>query len=83
MQITAAIARAPHATLSIENVDLEPPRADEVLVEVVATGICHTDPGMRDQAFPVPQPVVLGHEGSGIRHVGTGVTAVAPATRSS
>ena len=79
MQITAAIARAPHAALSIETVDVEPPRADEVLIEVVATGICHTDPAMRDQAFPVPQPVVLGHEGSGIvRQVGTGVTTVVP-----
>jgi aryl-alcohol dehydrogenase len=82
MQITAAIARAPHGALSIETVDVESPRADEVLVEVVATGICHTDAAMRDQAFPVPQPVVLGHEGSGlVRQVGTGVTSVSPGDR--
>jgi len=79
MKITAAIARAPRVPFSTEEIDLEEPRSDEVLVDVVATGICHTDPAMRDQAFPVPHPVVLGHEGSGIVvEVGSGVTAVAP-----
>jgi aryl-alcohol dehydrogenase len=82
MKIRAAVARAPHAPLTIEELNLEEPRADEVLVRVVATGICHTDPAMRDQAYPVPQPIVLGHEGSGIvMRVGAAVTKVAPGDR--
>lgn len=82
MKIQAAVARAPHAPLAIEELDLEDPRPDEVLVRVVATGICHTDPAMRDQAYPVPQPIVLGHEGSGIvMRVGSSVTKVAPGDR--
>ena len=82
MKIQAAVARAPHTALVIEELDLEDPRADEVLVRVVATGICHTDPAMRDQAYPVPQPIVLGHEGSGIVvRVGSSVTKVVPGDR--
>ncbi len=65
--------------MSFETLDLEEPRDDEILVRVVATGVCHTDIAMRDRTFPVPQPVVLGHEGAGIvERVGGGVSAVAP-----
>ncbi len=65
--------------MSFETLDLEEPRDDEILVRVVATGVCHTDIAMRDRTFPVPQPVVLGHEGAGIvERVGSGVSAVAP-----
>jgi len=79
MQITAAVARSPKAPLTIEQIDLEAPRLNEVLVRLVATGVCHTDIAMRDQAYPVPQPIVLGHEGSGIVvEVGAGVTKVKP-----
>jgi aryl-alcohol dehydrogenase len=79
MKIKAAVARAKHAPLSLETLELEAPRANEILVKLVATGICHTDIGMRDQVYPVPQPVVLGHEGAGIvEQVGAGVTKVAP-----
>ncbi|MER9947241.1 NAD(P)-dependent alcohol dehydrogenase [Mesorhizobium sp. M0047] len=79
MEITAAVARAPHAPLSIESLTLEAPRADEILVKLVATGICHTDIGMRDQIFPVPQPIVLGHEGAGVViDVGPLVKSIAP-----
>ncbi|GLO70903.1 aryl-alcohol dehydrogenase [Phaeobacter inhibens] len=79
MDIQAAIARATHSPLSIETITLGDPRPDEIVVRVVATGICHTDIAMRDQVFPVPQPVVLGHEGAGIvERVGQGVTKVAP-----
>jgi aryl-alcohol dehydrogenase len=63
----------------MEDLELEDPRPDEVLVRVVATGICHTDPAMRDQAYPVPQPIVLGHEGGGVvMRVGASVTKVGP-----
>lgn len=58
---------------------MEPPRPDEVLVRIVATGLCHTDLVVRDQVYPVPLPVVLGHEGAGIvEAVGSAVTKVAP-----
>ena len=66
MKITAAVARAKSSHLSIETLQLEDPRPDEILVRLVATGICHTDIAMRDQTYPVPQPIVLGHEGAGI-----------------
>jgi aryl-alcohol dehydrogenase len=80
MQITAAVARAKHAPLSVEEVSLAEPRADEVLVRLVAAGICHTDISMRDHViYPVPHPVVLGHEGAGIvERIGAGVTRLAP-----
>jgi Zn-dependent alcohol dehydrogenase len=63
MKIRAAVTRAPKAPASLEELRLEEPRSKEVLVRVVATGVCHTDIAMRDQAYPVPQPIVLGHEG--------------------
>jgi aryl-alcohol dehydrogenase len=66
MEIRAAVTRARHAPLSLEAVSLESPRSKEVVVQVVASGICHTDLSMRDQVFPVPHPIVLGHEGAGI-----------------
>lgn len=82
MKIEAAVARAKCAPLSMETVDLESPRMDEILVRLVATGICHTDIAMRDQAYPVPQPIVLGHEGAGIvAAVGDAVTKVKPGDR--
>jgi aryl-alcohol dehydrogenase len=78
MQIQAAVARAPHSPLSLETLDIEEPRPGEILVRLVATGICHTDMVMRDQYLPTPQPVVLGHEGAGIvERVGAGVAKVA------
>ena len=61
MRIQAAVTRAPAAPMSLEMVDLAEPRDDEILVRLVATGVCHTDLAMRDQVFPVPQPIVLGH----------------------
>jgi aryl-alcohol dehydrogenase len=80
MEITAAVARAVGAPFAIETISIEEPRDNEVLVRLVATGICHTDMSMRDhKIYPVPQPVVLGHEGAGvIERVGRSVTKVAP-----
>jgi aryl-alcohol dehydrogenase len=80
MQITAAVARAKHAPLTIETLSMEAPRADEIVVRLVASGICHTDISMRDHAiYPIPHPVVLGHEGAGIvERIGAAVTKVAP-----
>jgi len=79
MQNRAAVTRAPHAPMSLELLELDDPRAGEILVRVVATGVCHTDLVVRDGMLPTPQPVVLGHEGAGIvETVGEGVTKVAP-----
>ena len=66
MKIRAAVTRASHAPMSLETLEIEAPRADEVLIRISAVGVCHTDIAMRDQLFPVPQPIVLGHEGSGV-----------------
>lgn len=79
MQITAAVVRSRSGPFGLETLEIEKPRAGEVLVRVVATGVCHTDMVMRDQDLPTPQPVVLGHEGAGVvERVGPGVTKVAP-----
>jgi len=79
MNITAAVTRATRSPMSLETLELEAPRDDEILVRVVAAGVCHTDIAMRDQAYPVPQPIVLGHEGAGIvEKAGSGVTGIVP-----
>ncbi len=79
MEVTGAVAYEKEQPFSIEEFELEEPRTDEVLVRVVATGVCHTDLIVRDQWYPVPLPVVLGHEGAGVvERVGEGVTKVQP-----
>ncbi|MCD7099269.1 NAD(P)-dependent alcohol dehydrogenase [Stenotrophomonas sp. MMGLT7] len=65
-EITVAVARAPEQPFTIEPARIRGPRGDEVLVRVVATGLCHTDLIVRDQYYPVPLPAVLGHEGAGV-----------------
>lgn len=70
----AAVIREKGGHFLMEEIQLQAPRADEVLVRVVACGVCHTDLIVRDQYFPCPLPMVLGHEGSGvIEAVGAGV----------
>lgn len=77
IQISAAVQRAPNCPPQIELLTIEEPRAGEIRVAMSAVGICHTDMVMRDQLVPVPQPVVLGHEGAGIiEAVGEGVTGL-------
>ena len=79
MQIKAAVARETGKPLSIEMIDIEEPRDNEILVKVVATGVCHTDLVVRDGMLPTPLPVVLGHEGAGIvEKVGSAVYKVKP-----
>ena len=81
MKVQAAVTRAKHSDVSIETLTLEEPRNGEILVRLVATGcrLPGTDIAMRDQAFPVPQPIVLGHEGAGIvEQIGKAVFKVAP-----
>jgi S-(hydroxymethyl)glutathione dehydrogenase/alcohol dehydrogenase len=78
MKVQAAVAFAPGEPLRIETVDLEGPRAGEVLVELKATGVCHTDDFTRSGADPEGLfPAILGHEGAGVVvDVGPGVTSV-------
>lgn len=79
MKIKAAVFREPHVPFSIEELDLAPPRAGEVLVRVAAAGVCHSDWHLMTGATKHSAPVVPGHEGSGVVvSVGTGVTAVKP-----
>ncbi len=80
MKTRAAIAFAPNKPLEIHEVDLEGPRAGEVLVEIMATGVCHTDSYTLDgKDSEGIFPSILGHEGAGIvREVGEGVTSVKP-----
>ena len=66
MRIKAAVVREKSGPFIIEEVELEEPRNDEVLVRIVGSGICHTDLMARDQYIEVPLPGVFGHEGSGI-----------------
>jgi len=68
-----------HGRWSIETLDVDEPGANEVLVRVVASGICQTDVHARDGFFPISCPAVFGHEGAGIvERVGAGVTTLAP-----
>ncbi|HEU4665691.1 MAG TPA: S-(hydroxymethyl)glutathione dehydrogenase/class III alcohol dehydrogenase [Dokdonella sp.] len=80
MKTRAAVAWEAGKPLSIEQVDLEGPRAGEVLVRIVATGVCHTDAFTLSGADPEGLfPVILGHEGGGIvEEVGAGVTSLRP-----
>lgn len=76
--VTAAVVREPKGKFNIEDLELDEIRPNEVSVRVVAVGVCHTDIAMRDAVFPIPMPVVLGHEGAGVvEAVGTNVTRVA------
>jgi S-(hydroxymethyl)glutathione dehydrogenase/alcohol dehydrogenase len=78
MRTNAAVAYEPGKPLTIEEVELEGPRAGEVLVELKATGVCHTDEFTRSGGDPEGLfPVILGHEGAGVVvDVGAGVTTV-------
>jgi len=78
MKVQAAVAFAADRPLEIATVDLDGPKAGEVLVEIKATGICHTDEFTRSGADPEGLfPAILGHEGAGIVvDVGPGVTSV-------
>src|ERR1041384_4743098 len=80
MKTRAAVAFAPENALEIVELDLEGPKAGEVLVEIKATGICHTDAytldGLDSEGL---FPSILGHEGAGVGvEVGKGVTSVKP-----
>ncbi len=78
MDVRAAVAHEAGAPLVVETVQLDGPKAGEVLVEIKATGICHTDEFTRSGADPEGLfPAILGHEGAGVVvDVGPGVTTL-------
>ena len=79
MKIKAALVRQKSGPFLIEDIELDEPREDEVLVRIAATGLCHTDLAVRDGHTQSPIPIVLGHEGSGVvERVGTKVRRVKP-----
>jgi Zn-dependent alcohol dehydrogenase len=62
----AALLRGVGEAFSVEEVDLEGPKANEVLVKVAATGVCHSDHHIVTGDLPMAFPVLAGHEGAGI-----------------
>ncbi|MBO3743158.1 NAD(P)-dependent alcohol dehydrogenase [Actinoplanes flavus] len=77
MRIQAALVERAGAAFTIRDVDLEPPRDDEVLVRMTAAGICHTDLAMRGRWPEKISPMVFGHEGAGVvEAVGAAVGSV-------
>lgn len=75
----AAVVREKGGAFRIEDVRIEEPRDDEVLIRIAGVGVCHTDLVVRDQHFPTPLPAILGHEGAGVvERVGKAVTKVVP-----
>jgi aryl-alcohol dehydrogenase len=78
VKIQAAVVRE-KGSFQLEQVDLAEPIANEIVVQIVASGMCHTDLAVRDQYLPLPLPAVLGHEGAGIvSAVGPNVTKFEP-----
>ncbi|MGO3152583.1 MAG: NAD(P)-dependent alcohol dehydrogenase [Galactobacter sp.] len=78
-RVKAAVVQEMFQPVQMCKLELEDPRADEVQVRMVASGVCHTDAVVRDGWIPTRYPVVLGHEGAGIvERVGSGVTHLAP-----
>lgn len=66
MKIKAAVVREKSGSFNIEEIELDEPRSDEVIVRIVGVGICHTDLIPREQGVPAPFPAVYGHEGAGV-----------------
>jgi aryl-alcohol dehydrogenase len=81
-KITAAVIEKTGAPFVLRELELDAPRADEILVRIVAVGICQTDVHVRDRVQATGLPAVLGHEGSGVvEEIGATVTAVKPGDR--
>ena len=79
MKVEAAVFHKVHEPLTIETVEMDKPRAREIIVRTVATGVCHSDLHVMEGLgrYPTDRPFVLGHEGAGVvEAVGDDVTAV-------
>ena len=82
MEVKAAVLREFGKPVTIETVELADPKANEVMIKVVAVGFCHSDLHVFLGEIPVPLPIVLGHETAGVvEKVGPGVTKVKPGDR--
>lgn len=82
MKIHAVIASEEHKSFSYEEVEIDDPRDDEILVKIKAVGLCHTDVIARDGLYQLGKDSVLGHEGAGIvEKIGASVTKVKPGDR--
>jgi Zn-dependent alcohol dehydrogenase len=79
-RVRAVVLREPGRPVAVEEVELDPPKADEVLVRVAAAGVCHSDVRLADGELGEGRwPMVLGHEGAGVvEAVGAAVTHVRP-----
>ncbi|HKS92035.1 MAG TPA: Zn-dependent alcohol dehydrogenase [Tepidiformaceae bacterium] len=78
----AAVMYAPKQRLVIEDITIDEPQANEVLIKTGASGVCHSDLHFMEGSYPYPVPVVLGHESAGtVEKVGPGVTRVKPGDR--
>ena len=78
-EMKAAMFHGPNQPLTIENVDIDKPTGREVLVRVVASGVCHSDLHFVDGLYPFPTPAILGHEAAGIvEEVGLQVAEFTP-----
>jgi aryl-alcohol dehydrogenase len=79
LDVEAAVVEAKGDPFRLRTVKVEEPRPDELLVRIAATGVCQTDAHSRNQEYPVPMPVILGHEGAGVvERVGSAVRDLAP-----
>jgi S-(hydroxymethyl)glutathione dehydrogenase/alcohol dehydrogenase len=75
----AAVLYSYNEPLKVESVELKPPRPDEVVVKLAASGVCHTDLSVLRGTLPIPPPVVPGHEGAGIvEEIGKDVKQLKP-----
>ena len=79
MKIKAAVLYEPHKPMVVETIDIDEPREGEVLVRIMAAGVCYSDYHIMIGEWSWPLPVVLGHEGAGVvERVGPGVTRMEP-----
>lgn len=79
MRMKAAVLHEVQKPLVIEEIELDPPKAGEALIKMVATGVCHSDIHYFTGDVPRELPIILGHEGAGVvQEVGPGVTRVKP-----
>jgi aryl-alcohol dehydrogenase len=82
LNVKAAVIEAKDGPFIFRDIQVDEPRAVEIVVRVIATGICQTDAHVRSQGYESPLPIALGHEGAGIvERVGASVRSVAPGDR--
>ena len=76
MKTRAAVLREIGADWSVEEIELDEPKAGEILVKTTAAGMCHSDEHAHDGTMPVPLPIIGGHEGAGVGALAASRTCV-------